>query len=161
MGRPKFPFLAFSIFSFTLVLLIGLATPDQAFAAPTLSVTPSSLSFTGVPVGSTSGSQQVSATAVGGLISFPPGHNDIVVTSPFVITSNNCGTSLAKGKTCMVDVACQPENSGTFSGTLTFNTAPASATQTVSLSCSTSGATATPTATATATATPTATATST
>src|SRR5260370_26461814 len=101
MARPKSSLFAFSVFIFALLLLIGLATPDQAFAAPpTLTVTPTSLSFTGVSVGSTSGSQPVSATAVGGLISFPPGFNGIVITSPFVITSDNCGTSLKKGATC-------------------------------------------------------------
>jgi len=90
MSRPKPSLFAFSIFSSTLLFLVGLASPDSALAGPpTLSVSPTSLSFT-TPAGVQSSSQMVTATPNGGQISFPPGHGGIAITAPFVITKNTC-----------------------------------------------------------------------
>ena len=135
MSRPRSSTLTLSVLSIFLLFTVSVAAPNLAFAGPTLSVNPNSLSFVHVVVGTTSASQAVTATAMGGLISFPHGKPGITVTAPFLLTGNTCDTSLPQGKSCQVQVACKPTKVGAFNGTLTFNTAPASATKTVPLSC--------------------------
>jgi hypothetical protein len=148
------------------------AVASQADSQPFLQLS-GPLSFTNVPINTTSASQPEIATD-------PSGKKKIkvmavTVSTGFTITNNACSGTTLKGNTCEVDVACMPTTAGPLTGQITFNfktnkkrvthqdltctvaTAPtpsATATQTAT-------ATATPTATATATATATNTATAT
>jgi hypothetical protein len=111
-----------------------------------LALTPSSLAFGNVVVGTFSPAQTVTATNSGrSAIKF----SSIVFSPPFAKVGDTCDGSLGGGLTCHIDVECVPRTSGLFNGTLTFNIShgkPA----TVALTCSgVTGATATPTATPT------------
>src|ERR1700676_3984286 len=180
MSRPKSPIFAFSVFSFALLLVIALAAPNPAFAQlegmQELELTPSTLSFGNVSVGTTSPSQTDTVTNqfdddTVGIIS-------VFVSPDFVLTANTCGRVLAPLQTCQIEVACKPTNTGPIRGGLVFVTnsketsGPTDSDDTVDfstlgfevvmLTCTgVSGATPTPTTTATATNTATATATST
>ena len=120
MSRPKSSIFAFSVFSFALLLMIGLAAPNLAFAQDTgqLGANPPALSFGNVTVGTTSPSQTDTVTnqfdddnVVFSSVSGTPG---------FVETSNTCGSPLAPLQTCQIDVACKPTKTGLLSGSLVF-----------------------------------------
>ena len=100
---------------------------------PVASPSPTTLTFTGQPVGSTSSAQTVTFSNTG--------------TAPLTITSiaasgdfgqtNTCGTSVAAGANCTISVTFTPTAAGTRTGTLTVtdnNNAVAGSTQTVTLS---------------------------
>jgi hypothetical protein len=111
-----------------------------ATAAGVVTLTPAAISFDPapgqsslllpVPVGTTSGSEQVEAGNSGGAaISI----TNIAITSPFKIASNGCGTStLAPGGDCQMMLAFAPTQRGAATGTLTFTEGAKS--QTVALS---------------------------
>ncbi len=99
-------------------------------ALPVARVFPSSLTFTGQVVSTTSAAQSVtlSNTGTGVLpISF-------ITTNGNFWQTNNCGTSLAAGDSCAIAVTFKPLGAGTYSGTLSiWDNAPGSP-QTVALS---------------------------
>jgi sugar lactone lactonase YvrE len=98
-------------------------------APVTLSVT--SLSFSTTAVGSTSSAKSVTLTNhLSGLLTF----SGIVVSGPFGIANNTCGTSVATGATCSVGVTFTPTATGAATGTLTFTDSAGNSPQTVSLS---------------------------
>ncbi len=83
-----------------------------------VTLTPSTLSFGGVEVGSTSTPLPV-AVANGSAEAIPIGN--VSITAPFVIASNSCGTtSLAASSDCQVNVEFAPTASGAATGQLTF-----------------------------------------
>src|ERR1700722_1049621 len=162
MSRTKSSIFALGFF--TLLLTIGLAASAPVFAAGSanLKVSPKSLSFGNVPVGSTSPEQTVLAT--NGSKKITINFASILTSPPFVKSSDTCDGSLAPSGTCSVGVECMPTTTGPVTGTLTFTYSAGKhkpKTATVSLTCTGTGATPTPTATATATASATATATQT
>src|ERR1700674_1855717 len=166
MSRTKSS--TFALGFFTLLLTIGLFASAPVFAADAsngnahLKVSPNSLSFGNVPVGTTSPEQTVLATNGSKKVTID--FASILTSPPFIKSSDTCDGSLAPSGTCSVGVECMPTTTGPVTGTLTFTYSAGKhkpKTAIVSLKCTGTGATPTPTATATATASPTATATST
>jgi hypothetical protein len=96
-------------------------------AAGTMTLTPASVDFGSVLVGTTSASQQVQAGNASGT-AIPI--TSVTVSSPFTIASNTCATLAAQGS-CQVMVEFAPTQSGAVVGTLTFT--DGAGTQTVAL----------------------------
>jgi hypothetical protein len=101
----------------------------------TVSISPTSLSFGSINVGSTSGAQtttlkngssstiSISGISVGGA---DPGD--------FVISSKTCGSSLAASASCSVSIAFKPSATGTRTATLAVSDTGSGSPQTVALS---------------------------
>jgi hypothetical protein len=105
------------------VTLTGTGSP----AGP-VQLSPASINFGSVEVGTTSNALQVtlqnsSASAVS--------ITSVNVSAPFALAGNACGASIAAGSACQITVTFAPAQSGPSSGTLTVVTA--SGTQSVSL----------------------------
>ncbi len=96
---------------------------------PTAAISTTSLIFTSQLVGTTSSPQAVTLQNMG---TAPLTISSIVASSGFSET-DNCGTSLAVGATCTVDVVFSPTSTGTTTGTLTFIDNAADSPQTVYL----------------------------
>jgi hypothetical protein len=95
----------------------------------TLSTTPSSLTFASQNVGTTSAAQAVTVKNTGNASA----SISSIATSGDFAQTNNCGTSLAAGASCAVNVTFKPTAAGTRTGTLTINSNATNATSTVSL----------------------------
>ena len=86
--------------------------------APKASVAPSSLTFGSQPVGTTSGTQQVTVTNTG---TAPLTVTSVSVTGPFTTTQNCVAASpVGPGNSCSEDVAFAPSSPGAVTGTLIF-----------------------------------------
>ncbi len=95
----------------------------------TASVSPSSLSFGSLAAGTTSTSQAITLSNNGtGALSI----GSITASGDFS-QSNNCGSSLAGGTSCTVNVTFSPRNAGAVSGAVTFTDAAATSPQLVTL----------------------------
>jgi len=107
------------------VALSGTGSPAGA-----VSLTPATVPFGQVEMGTTSGSLPVAATN-SGTTAVPI--TGIVITSPFTIAGNTCGTTtLAAGHACQIQVAFAPTQRGAVAGTLSLT--DGAGTQTVALS---------------------------
>ncbi|HEY1650074.1 MAG TPA: choice-of-anchor D domain-containing protein [Terracidiphilus sp.] len=96
------------------VTLDGTGTPAEA-----VSVTPDLVSFGPIGVGSTSAPLPI-AVANSGSSAVPIA--GIVVTGPFALASDACGTvSLSADSDCQIEVSFTPTQSGTATGTLTLS----------------------------------------
>ena len=104
------------------VELSGMGTP-----AGIVSLTPATVDFGSVELGTISSQQQVEA---GNTSSIAIPVTSVTVSSPFLIASNTCAT-LAAQTDCQVTVEFAPTQSGAVAGTLTFT--DGAGTQTVSL----------------------------
>jgi hypothetical protein len=98
-------------------------------SSATLSVTPSSLTFASQTVGTTSAAQTVTVHNTG---------NAAASISSFAVSgdfaqANNCGTSLAAGASCTVNVTFAPTAAGTRAGSLTISSNATNSLATVSL----------------------------
>jgi len=94
-------------------------------------VSPTTLNFGTVAVGSTSSPQTVTLTnGPGASLTF----SNIATSTGFAISSNTCGTGIAAGASCTVGVTFSPTGGGTVNGTLTFSDSASNSPQTVSLS---------------------------
>jgi hypothetical protein len=107
------------------------ATLSQVITGPTLTLSPSSITFPGQYVGTSGLPLTVTATN--------PGNAPLTITS--VTTSskdfgvlNACGGSLAAGSSCAIGVFFDPVGSGPVSGTLTIADNASGSPQTISLS---------------------------
>ena len=105
------------------------AFPDPAQPGA-LSATPASLSFGDLASGSTSAAQAVTVTNPG--TSAAP-ISSVAVTGAFKET-NNCGSSLAVGASCTVQVSFAPTSGGPLTGALTVATSAPGGNLTVALS---------------------------
>jgi hypothetical protein len=106
------------------VELSGTGTPAGA-----VSLTPATVDFGAVEVGTTSSPLQVEAANNSGT---PVPITGISISVPFTIASNACGTSTLAAETdCQVTVAFAPTQAGAVAGTLTFT--DGAGTQTVTL----------------------------
>jgi hypothetical protein len=85
--------------------------------APTASLSPNKLTFVSQNVNTTSAPQTVTLTNNGGS---PLTIVSIVAAGDYAQT-NNCGSSLAAGNSCMVQVTFTPSAAGTRSGYVTFS----------------------------------------
>ena len=93
-----------------------------------VNLSPSTISFGGWQVGSTSTALQVTATNNGSqAIPFTS-----AITGPFSIASNACGTSIAATSSCNLTLTFTPVQAGAATGTLAFT--DAAGTQSVALS---------------------------
>jgi hypothetical protein len=95
---------------------------------PAVTVSPASLSFPSQVVGTTSAARTITVQSTG---TGPLQFTSITATAPFAQT-NNCGSSIAAGATCTIQVTFTPAASGSASGTVTLVTN--AGTQTVALS---------------------------
>ena len=98
-------------------------------AAPTVSLSPTSLTFPAQAVGSGSSAQSVTLSNTG---SATLSITSITVSGDFSQT-HTCGSSVAAGASCTLSVTFKPTATGSRSGTLTITDNASPATQTVSL----------------------------
>jgi hypothetical protein len=97
--------------------------------SPTASVSPTSLTFAGQTLGTTSAAQGVTLSNNG---STALTITSIAASGDFA-EADNCGTSLAAGGNCTINVTFTPTGSGTRTGTLSVNDNASGSPQTVSL----------------------------
>jgi hypothetical protein len=86
-------------------------------SSATLAAAPTSLSFAGQAVGSTSSAQAVTVTNTGNATA----SISSVTTSGDFAQTNTCGSSLAANASCTVNVTFTPTASGTRTGSVTVN----------------------------------------
>lgn len=109
---------ALLIFALGFVALLGTivvaATPA---AAAGLDVSPPTVAFGNVVIGTNSPARTVSAAnSSKGAIQF----ERTLVSGPFLTMGNTCGGSLGSGQTCQIQVVCDPTVLGSVTGTLTL-----------------------------------------
>jgi FG-GAP-like repeat/Abnormal spindle-like microcephaly-assoc'd, ASPM-SPD-2-Hydin len=125
----------------TLTINDGASTSPQAVAlsgtgtAPTVGLSPTTLTFTTQTVGTTSAAQTVTLSNTG---TGPLDITSITASAQFGET-NTCGSSVAAGATCTVSVTFSPTAPGIQTGTLTFTDNASNSPQTVSLTGTGSG----------------------
>lgn len=105
------------------------ALMGTGYTQPKAAISPTSLIFTSQLVGTSSSVQAVTLKSSG---TAALAIGSIVASSGFSET-DNCGTSLAVGATCTVNVVFSPTSTGTSTGTLTFSDNAADSPQTVYL----------------------------
>jgi hypothetical protein len=110
----------------TTVSLTGTGTSP----GPALSASPGSLAFPSTVVGSTTAAQSTTLTNGGTAAATI---NSIVATGDFAQT-NNCGTSLAVGASCTINVTFTPTAAGARTGSVTVTSNAVNSPTTVSLS---------------------------
>jgi hypothetical protein len=112
------------------IILSGTGLP-----APVVTISPTSLTFASQSIGTTSAPQAVTMTNTGsGALAIA----SIVTTAGFA-QIDTCGTSLAAGATCTINVTFTPTTTGSVTGTLTITDNALSSPQIVSLGGSGSG----------------------
>ena len=126
-------------YTFTVTATNSIGTGDASAAsnavtpsAPvvSLSLLPSSLTFTSQTQGTTSAAQTVTlSNTSSALLNI----TSIIASGDFAATSN-CGTSLAAGANCAISVTFTPTAAGTRTGTLTITSNASGSPHTVSLS---------------------------
>jgi sugar lactone lactonase YvrE len=95
-----------------------------------LTLSNSSFNYPAVTVGTTSGPRTETLTNhSGAAIAI----SSVVASAGFNVASNNCGTSIAAGASCSVNVTFTPKATGTVTGTLTFTDAAVNSPQVVTL----------------------------
>ena len=117
-----------------LVVLNGTAT-GAAAGTPTPVLSPPTLAFGTVMIGTTSAAQNATLSNTG-TAAQPISSVAVSGTnaSAFMAT-NSCTTSLAAGASCTIAVTCTPTSVGTLSGTLAVNYPSPQPQQTVGLTC--------------------------
>ena len=106
------------------------AAATLAVTAPTAALSPTSLTFTGQLVGTTSAAQTVTLSNTG---TAPLAISGIVATGDFAQT-NACGTSLAAGASCTISVTFTPAAAGGRTGAVTITDSATGSPRTVALS---------------------------
>ncbi len=102
-------------------------------AAPSASASPANLTFTGQLVGTTSDAQLVTLNNSGNMALAV---SKVAVSGDFNQT-NNCGSSVAAGGTCTINITFAPKSGGSVTGSLTItdnNNGTAGSTQSITLS---------------------------
>ena len=97
---------------------------------PGASVAPQSLTFSGIPAGTTSTAKTVTLTNTGDQVLAVAG---IAISGSFAQT-NNCPATLSAGSNCIINVTFTPAKTGANAGTLTINDNAFGSSQVVSLS---------------------------
>jgi hypothetical protein len=99
-------------------------------AGPSVSLVPANVTFPSQPTGTVSGTQPVTLTNTGNAALTIA---SITASGDFTQT-NNCGTSVAVGRSCTISVVFTPTGSGTRSGTLSISDSAPGSPQMVTLS---------------------------
>jgi len=107
----------------------SIALGGTGVLAPAVTLAPTSLTFPDTRVGITSASQTVTLTNSGSATLII---NSIVMTGDFA-KSDHCGSSLAVGASCTVDITFTPTTTGNRYGSMTVNDNAAGSPQTVAL----------------------------
>lgn len=107
----------------------GANTASALLQVPVVTLSPSSLSFGGQAVGTTSPPQSITLTNTG---SAPLNVSNVSVQGDFA-QSNTCDTTIQAGSNCEVSVTFTPTVSGTRSGVVTIADNAVNSPQTVSL----------------------------
>jgi len=89
-------------------------------AGPGVSLSPPSVTFASQAVGTTSAAQPVTLSNTGGATLTISGISITGTNSGDFAQTNNCGTSVAAGATCTINVTYTPTATGTRTGTLTI-----------------------------------------
>lgn len=110
------------------VMLVGSTGGNSVAITPT--VTPASLSFGNVPVGTTSSAQTVTLSNPSGAATMSVG----IATSTSFSQTNTCGSTLAGGASCTISVTFTATAAGVVSGALSITNSETSSPLTVSLS---------------------------
>ncbi len=119
----------------TLTVGFGGTIPSQTVSlsgnagAPTITLSPTSLSFPVQATGTTSGAQQITISNSG---TGPLTILSLQTSGPFA-TTNTCGAPVSPANDCTVQVTFAPTASGTQTGTLTISDNAANSPQTVAL----------------------------
>lgn len=113
----------------------GSSSSTTTAPTPTVSLSPSSLTFGSQSVGSSSAAELVTVSNTGnGTLVF----SSIVISgtnsSDFTQTNTSCGPSVGPSGSCTINVTFTPSASGTRTGTLTITDNASTSPQTVSLS---------------------------
>ncbi len=108
-------------------------TVNATVTGPTVTVTPASLSWGGIVVGATGGKKAVTLTNTG---SSTLNISSIATSGDFGQTASTkpCGSTLAAGQSCKIEVTFTPTQVGSRTGTLTLTDNSPSNPQTVALS---------------------------
>jgi len=108
-------------------------TVNSSNSGPTVTVSPTSLTFAKTVVGVTSAAKAVTLTNTG---TSTLNISSIVTSGDFGQTTSTkpCGSTLAAGKSCKIEVTFTPTQVGTRTGTLTLTDNSPSSPQTVALS---------------------------
>ena len=110
-------------------MIVDMTGTGTGTAAGAVTLTPPSIDFGEVEVGTTSAPMQVQAGNSSG-VAIPI--NAVAITSPYKISSNACGTTtLAANSSCQLLIRFAPTQPGAAAGTLTFT--DGAGTQTVGL----------------------------
>jgi hypothetical protein len=112
-------------FRYQTVLLTGIG-----IAPPSVSLSPSSLSFPATGVGLTAPPQTLTLTNNGGL---PLNVAGTSISPGFLIASSTCTTTLAPNSNCTLTIVFAPTTPGPVAGTLTLTDNATSGTQTTNL----------------------------
>jgi uncharacterized repeat protein (TIGR03803 family) len=107
-------------------------------AAPTATLSPTSLAFGSETVGSTTAAQVVTLKNTSASLTLTINTNGITFTGAdpgsFTQTATTCGTTLAAGASCTISVAFKPTHAGALTANLSVADNGASSPQTVALS---------------------------
>lgn len=105
--------------------------PFTVASAPIVTPTPMSLSFNPQSVGTTSAAKVVTLKNTS---SASVNINSIAVTGDYAIASQTCGSSLASGASCTVNVTFTPAIGGAITGSLAISDSAPDSPQTVAIS---------------------------
>ncbi len=109
----------------------AVALTGIAVAGPGVSLSPAMNGFGAIGVGLVSAAQVVTLTNNGGS---PLSLSSVTVSNGFVLVTNGCGSTVAAGAACTMQVAFVPTAAGMTAGTLVLTDNAPSSTQTVTLS---------------------------
>ena len=98
------------------VKAVSVALSGTGIATSGINASPAQMSFVEPAIGQASPAQTVTVTNSGTVTA---SGLSLVVTAPFSLTQNACGTSLAAGASCTVGVVFTPVANGTVTGSLT------------------------------------------
>jgi hypothetical protein len=103
----------------------GVVLAGPLVTPPAGVLSPSTLTFSGQAVGTSSAAQTLTLTNTINGFSAPLTINGIAATGDFVISQNGCGASLAPGASCSIGIRFAPTAAGARIGVLTiFDNAP-------------------------------------
>jgi len=105
--------------------------PFTVANAAIVTPTPESLTFTPQSVGTTSASKAITLKNTSAVLVTI---NSITTTGSYAVSSNTCGSSLASGATCTVNVTFSPLVGGSVPGSLAISDSAPDSPQTVALS---------------------------